>query len=522
MVIWCGVDLIGDCHEWRPSCYYNELFTSEKIISISLIVVKGISMGKKKKKVVYLGLDGSFSHEAAMQKFPTAEMLPKDTLEDVFATVFAGQADYAIMPVENSTEGIVSLTYHLLVEQGTDPKVKVCGEIYHPIEHHLGAISQVSLDSIKFVHTKEEAWGQCRTWVVRNLPSDLQFVAESSTSHAAKVVAKSQEPERVVIASSLAIEIFGLIPIVRSIPYLMANTTRFFILKRKPRQSKQTKRPHKVTFGMVLHDRIGAISDSFSMLSRNNIDVRSVKVSPIRAPEVFKWRDWFFVDALTPDRNPEVVLSTLELMRQQKELILTIRELGCYPSGEAKALPTRVSIPPPEFPSMPNNSKKLGSLSLEDLIAMGEGPNIEFKSSLRWNYKEARIDKNLELVIVKTVVGFMNAKGGVLLIGVDDAGNFLGIEKDYETIRKPSKDGFELHLRNKIESIVGAHLGHTLEVRFYSRENKDICLLAVKPSPIPVWIERGEEPDFYVRSGNQTKPLNRKEVAEYMKFRWGS
>jgi len=480
-------------------------------------------MGKRKETVVYLGPEGSFSHEAATRKFLGREMVPKDTLEDVFAAVFGKYADYAVLPVENSTEGIVSLTYHMLVEQGTQPKVKICGEIYHPIEHNLAAISLIALDAVKVIHTKEEAWGQCRTWINRNLSKDVKFVAESSTSHAAKVVATLKNPEHVAIASSLAIQIYGLTSIAESIQDLKANTTRFFILKRKPwRRTRSKKHPPKITFGMVLQDRIGAIPDAFSMLSENQIDVRSVKVSPVRAIEIFEWKDWFFVDVVSPDNNPNMILSTLNLMRQKTDLIYTIRELGCYASAYPKAPPSRAPIPPPAFPTLSNDTEKLGSLSLDELIAMGEGPNVEFKSSLRWNYKELKKDTNLELSVAKTVAGFMNARGGVLLIGIDDNGNILGLAEDYGTLKKPSRDGFQLHLRNVIESMAeGRHLGHLLEVKFFSRDDKEICLIAVKPSPAPIWIKYGQEPEFYVRSGNQTKPLNKKETTEYVKWRWG-
>ncbi len=89
------------------------------------------------------------------------------------------------------------------------------------------------------------------------------------------------------------------------------------------------------------------------------------------------------------------------------------------------------------------------------LIEKGESKRLEFKSSLRWDYRENILNKKLEDVILKTVAAFGNGTGGTLLIGVDDNGAILGLSKDYETLKNPDKDGFELHLRNIISAMYG-------------------------------------------------------------------
>lgn len=81
-------------------------------------------MSRKKMKVAYLGPSGSFSHEATVLKFSKYDLIQKDTLENVFECVYVEEADYGVLPVENSTQGIIALTYHKLVEQGKDPKIK--------------------------------------------------------------------------------------------------------------------------------------------------------------------------------------------------------------------------------------------------------------------------------------------------------------------------------------------------------------------------------------------------------------
>lgn len=467
----------------------------------------------KTKKVSYLGPYGSFSHEAAISRFPNAEMIEKPDITAVFNSVFMEEADFGVLPVENSTEGIISLTYHLLVEQKSLAKVKIVGEIYHPIHHNLAAVKEVSLGDIKFIHTKQEAWEQCRLYS-RNLSPNVTFIPELSTSEAAAKVASSNDPTRACISSMTAIKHYKLTPIAKSIQDIKDNTTRFLILGLKsPTISKNQKQaPYKISFGMILQDRIGAIADAFSYLAKKRVDVRSVKISPVRAPEALEWKDWFFVDVLTMGQYTDSVIKEIENLKSEKALVLYLLILGYYPSGRDEDKPSLLPYI--------REIDRLGTLSLEEIVASGEGQSIEFKSTLRWNIREKKKDNNLESAVVKTIAGFMNAQGGILLIGVDDTGNIIGLENDYNVLHKPSKDGFEQHIRNLCERDIGRELGQLINIRFLSRSGKEICVVTIQPSPRPVWIrEKGEE-EFYLRIGNRTSPLSKREIAEYIRMRW--
>ena len=96
------------------------------------------------------------------------------------------------------------------------------------------------------------------------------------------------------------------------------------------------------------------------------------------------------------------------------------------------------------------------------LIAGGEGEKLEFKSSLRWDHREERVNRVLEAVVVKTIAGFLNAAGGALLIGVDDAGATVGLTADYRSLKRPDRDGFELHL----QQVIGRDLGEAVSASF--------------------------------------------------------
>jgi len=158
---------------------------------------------------------------------------------------------------------------------------------------------------------------------------------------------------------------------------------------------------------------------------------------------------------------------------------------------------------------------------IKAIIAGGEGQGIEFKSSLRWDYKTNSKNKALESVIVKTVAGFMNGKGGTLLIGVGPKGEILGIENDYSTFHQDAnRDGFEQKLTNLLAHQLGKELVPLVSVSFVAVESKDICWLRVEPSPKPVYVEDESNIKFYARLGNTTQPMNPKEMTQYISIRW--
>ena len=158
---------------------------------------------------------------------------------------------------------------------------------------------------------------------------------------------------------------------------------------------------------------------------------------------------------------------------------------------------------------------------IKKVIADGESETIEFKSSLRWDYKTNSVNKVLESVVVKTVAGFMNAKGGTLLIGVGPKGEILGIENDYATFHKdPNRDGFEQKLTNLLATHLGKELITLVQVTFVPVEGRDICWLRVYASPKPVWVKEENDFKFYARLGNTTHPMNAKEMTQHISMRW--
>jgi Putative DNA-binding domain len=160
---------------------------------------------------------------------------------------------------------------------------------------------------------------------------------------------------------------------------------------------------------------------------------------------------------------------------------------------------------------------------LPSIVRQGEGPYLEFKSSLRWDIVETRINRVLEGVVLKTLAGFLNSPiGGTLLIGVADNGEILGLEKDYQTLKKPGQDGFEQALMTLISSNLGADLCSFVHVLFHVIDNKEVCRLIISPSGRPVFLDQGNSPKFFVRTGGGTRDLNIKEALDYIRGRWRS
>ena len=164
------------------------------------------------------------------------------------------------------------------------------------------------------------------------------------------------------------------------------------------------------------------------------------------------------------------------------------------------------------------------------LMAEDEGENLEFKSSLRWDLREERISKDIEHLVVKTLAGFLNAQGGTLLIGVDDAGGAVGLGADYRTLKKRDRDGvekrprdvFELHLQGLVVRNLGeAASSAFLTVNFHEIDGEDICQITVEPSDHAIYVDHQNEAVFYLRTGNGTRALPVDEAVKYVQSRWG-
>lgn len=158
---------------------------------------------------------------------------------------------------------------------------------------------------------------------------------------------------------------------------------------------------------------------------------------------------------------------------------------------------------------------------IPSIILQGEGPFLEFKSSFRWDLEQSRINRSLEGIVLKTLAGFLNSNhGGTLLIGVADDGVLIGLEKDYQTLKKQNQDGFEQAIMTAVSANLGADLCSHIHVLFHVVDGKDICRLIVTPGLRPVFLTQANTPKLFVRTGGATRDLNIQEALEFAHVRW--
>ena len=157
-----------------------------------------------------------------------------------------------------------------------------------------------------------------------------------------------------------------------------------------------------------------------------------------------------------------------------------------------------------------------------ELIKGGENERVEFKSSIRWDYKKSSVNKDLEHEITRTISAFLNSSGGILLIGVDDFGNAIGIEKDLKVLRgeKKNLDGFQLQLTELVDRYLGKEYPKFVHVSCEMVGEKNICVIEIDKSPKPVFLKYVGKTVFVVRSGNRSQILNVEEQYEYIKMHW--
>lgn len=185
--------------------------------------------------------------------------------------------------------------------------------------------------------------------------------------------------------------------------------------------------------------------------------------------------------------------------------------------------------------------------SIAELLRQGESDRLEFKSTARVNLRTGAKDERMEQVVAKTVCGFLNADGGTLLIGVDDAGTALGLEPDFATLKSPDADRFELWLRDLLSTTMGANAANLVAIDFATVPGGDggppadgapgqgddgaalarggdalVCRLDCGASPRPVYLRPGKAaaPELWVRSGNSTRQLRVDDAADYVMHRW--
>jgi chorismate mutase / prephenate dehydratase len=278
-----------------------------EIMSSALALEKGMT-------IAYLGPEATFTHQAAVRRFGASlRYAPQKTIADVFIEVGKGRADYGVVPVENSTEGVVSNTLDMFV----DSELKIVAQIILPIQHCL--VSRHPLGRIRKIFSHPQALAQCRAWVQNNLPN-AEVVETSSTTRAAELAAS--EKSSGAIASALAAERYKLRIIEQDIQDNSGNATRFLVLGRQ--FGPPTGHDRTSLMLSVAHE-VGTLHRALTAFSRYRLNMTRIESRPSKRKA---WEYFFFIDCDGHVEDASVTKAIRELERQCN----FVKVLGSYPN----------------------------------------------------------------------------------------------------------------------------------------------------------------------------------------------
>ncbi len=162
-----------------------------------------------------------------------------------------------------------------------------------------------------------------------------------------------------------------------------------------------------------------------------------------------------------------------------------------------------------------DNFEKIDSEKLQSLINAGENNRLELKSTLRWNLKSNKPDKEIENAWLKTIIAFLNTYGGILLVGVEDDGNVLGLEPD----KFPNADRYLLHVNNLIRERIGMEVTQFIKFGLKQLDGKEILCIQCSLSPEAAFLKNKQAEDFYIRVGPGSRKLTSRETLIYINNR---
>jgi predicted HTH transcriptional regulator len=163
-----------------------------------------------------------------------------------------------------------------------------------------------------------------------------------------------------------------------------------------------------------------------------------------------------------------------------------------------------------------DKERKQVAIDVARLIELGEGEQLELKSTLRVNLHTGQKDPRMELAILKSIAGFLNSRGGVLVIGVTDDGETLGLDAD----EFESEDRMNLHLVSLVRDRIGAQFLIYVHPRFEDRDGKRVLAVECWAANSPVFVKEAGGEKFYVRTGASTTELSPSQTQDFIKRRF--
>lgn len=170
----------------------------------------------------------------------------------------------------------------------------------------------------------------------------------------------------------------------------------------------------------------------------------------------------------------------------------------------------------------PHNESFIREPDVAKMLQQEEHEQLEFKSSLRFDYATYLVNRELEKSVMKTLAAFMNSNGGHLVIGVGDHREILGLACDYHTLPKPSSDGFENHFTQVFNNMIGPEFRSLVKLWFHKVGEHELCTIQVLKGARPAYVKLDQNEHFYIRTGNSTIPLKMSETENYNSSRFSN
>ncbi|NOS70660.1 MAG: prephenate dehydratase [Verrucomicrobia bacterium] len=266
--------------------------------------------------IAYLGPEATFTHQAAIRRFGSSlKYAAQKTIADVFSEVSKSRADYGVVPVENSTEGVVTHTLDMFVES----ELKIVSQIVLPIQQCL--LSNSPRARIKKLYAHPQSLAQCRGWIQNNLPR-VEIIETSSNARSAELAAK--EKNAAALAGLLAAEKYQLDVLERDIQDNAANATRFLVLGRKC--SPPTGRD-RTSLMVSMSDKVGALHHALAAFRRCGINLTKIESRPSKRKA---WEYFFFIDCDGHAQDKKVAKAMASLEQECSY----VKVLGSYPMAE--------------------------------------------------------------------------------------------------------------------------------------------------------------------------------------------
>ncbi|MBI4838013.1 MAG: prephenate dehydratase [Nitrospirae bacterium] len=306
------VEILQRLEQLNPGPFPNSVLKAiyREIFSVSISL-------RQPLKIAYLGPSATFTHLAAQRQFGLlTEYKSESTIKGVFEAVEREECHYGVVPIENSTAGVVNYTLDVFI----DSELKIASEIMLEVSHNLLSKTGKKLD-IKKIYSFPQATAQCRGWLEENLPG-IPVIEEMSTAAAAERVSK--DPGAAAVASELAASIYNLQFVEKGIEDRKYNYTRFLIIA-KDFPAKTGKDKTSIMFS--IKDKAGALYAILKPFAKHKINLKKIESRPSRRKA---WEYIFFVDMEGHIEDKKVKKAIDEIKKE----CLYLKVLGSYPSAD--------------------------------------------------------------------------------------------------------------------------------------------------------------------------------------------